>query len=258
MVKTGLCSVTFKQKTPRTIIELAANAGLSGIEWISSVHVKEGDIYTASEVRKMTKDAGIEVAAYGSLFRLGKDMDIIPYLESAKALGASEMRIWAGGEKPSVEFSADERKEIIRQARSASEKAAEYGISLSTECHDNSLTDCIKSQLAFMEEVDRDNFNTYWQELLTLPESEQLPSLKSVHNSGKLTNIHVYQYKLFDGGRERRYLSEGFEKWKERFSVFANDTKTHYAMLEFVRDDSVESFVEDAKTLCKLAEYANV
>ncbi len=255
MIKTGLCSVSFKQKTPKEVVELTAQAGLCGIEWIGNVHVPAGDIQNARAVGEMTGSAGLEIAAYGSIFRLGTGEDIVPHLESANALGAKEMRIWAGiSGKPSAEYTANERASLVHEAKKASRKAAEYGISLSTECHDGSLTDCLGSQLLFMEEVNEPNFGTYWQELLNLPENEQIPSLSAVRDSGKLTNIHVYQYKLFEGGRERQLLSSGFEKWKKRFELFRNDTAVRYAMLEFVKDNSEESFFDDAKTLCELAK----
>lgn len=255
MIKAGLCSVSFKQKTPREVVELTLKAGLCGIEWIGNVHVPAGDVSNARKVGELTRNAGLEIAAYGSIFRLGTGDDIVPHLESAVALGAREMRIWAGTSgKPSAEYTTEERLALVCEAKAASHKASEFGISLSTECHDGSLTDCLRSQLLFLNEVNRPNFRTYWQELLNLPENEQIPSLSAVRDSGKLTNIHVYQYKVFDGGRERQLISAGFDKWKERFELFKNDTSVRYALLEFVKDNSEESFLDDAKTLRALTK----
>lgn len=257
MIKTGLCSVTFKNKSAEEIIELTAKAGLNGIEWISNAHVHEGDVALARNVGEMTRAAGLDVIAYGSLFTLGTGSDIIPYLESAVALGTREMRIWAGGGKPSGAYSKEVRQAIVGEAKEISNIAAHYGVSLSTECHSNSLTDCEKSQLLFMSEVSEPNFRTYWQELLTFTQEENMHSLTSVYNSGKLTNLHIYQYDITEAGRCRQLLSDGFTKWSERFMLFKNDNTPRYALLEFVKNNSEDSFFADARTLRTLTMCVN-
>ena len=250
MMKAGLCSVCFKPKTPCEVISLATKANLSAIEWIGSVHIPAGDVKVAREVGKIARDAGL-ISTYGSLFRLGTGEDIFPHLEAAAALGAHDMRIWAGG-VASSECSDKLRSELVKEAKEISLHARDYGIRLSSECHEGSLTDSADSQLRFLHEVSEPNFLTYWQELLSLPADEHLPSLTSVHNSGKLTNIHVYQYNVFEGGREMRPLSEGFDKWKERFDILRNDTAEHLALIEYVRDYTDDKLMQDAETLRRL------
>lgn len=257
MIKAGLCSVCFKPKAPEEVIELAKKAGLSAIEWIGSVHVPAGDVRTAEEVGKMTRDAGL-ISTYGSIFHLGTGEDITPHLEACSALGARDMRIWAGNGKPSCDMTSEERRAFVEEAKDASRRAAELGIKLSVECHDGGLTDCAESQLRFLREVDEENFCTYWQEILNLPESAHLPSLSAVHTSGKLTNIHVYQYRVFDGGREMLPLSDGFEKWRERFDILKNDSTDRLALIEYVRNYTEDILAEDAKTLCALIKASSV
>lgn len=256
MIKTGLCSVTFKTKTPQEIVSLAKQAGISSIEWASNAHVNEGDITTAKEVRKMTEDAGLEVSSYGSYFRLGANHDIVPFLESAAALGTNEIRIWAGS-NPSAYLLYDMRAALVREAKEISHKAAEYGITLSTECHANTVTDTPESLLLFMNEINEPNFRTYWQALLHIPENEQLRSLSAVYASGKLTNLHVYHFDLFENSRDQRLLSEAYDKWLERFMLFKDDETVRYAMLEFVRGGADESLIADGKTLSELVNRVN-
>ncbi|MBQ9985545.1 MAG: sugar phosphate isomerase/epimerase [Oscillospiraceae bacterium] len=256
MIKSGLCSVTFRSKTPQEIIDLAAKGGLQSIEWASDAHVNAGDIATAKEVKAMTEAAGLEVSSYGSYYRLGTNDDIVPYLESATALGAKEIRIWGGG-NPSAYFLPSARRYIVNEAKEISRKAAEYGIRISTECHAHTITDTPESLLMFMCEVNEPNFSTYWQALLHIPEEQQLRSLKAVYGSGKLTNLHVYHFDVFDTGRDQRLLSEAYDKWLERFSIFSGDNTTRYAMLEFVRGGTDESLLADAETLSKLIAEAN-
>ncbi len=256
MLKAGLCSVTFRNKTPGEIIEIASKAGLHSIEWGSDVHVPEGDVNLAREVKKMTEDAGLETSSYGSYFRLGTKTDIVPFLESAKVLGTDEIRVWAGG-SPSAYLLPDARAALVREAKEISRKAADYGITISTECHAHTVTDFPESQLFYMLEVNEPNFRTYWQALLQVPEDKQMHSLRTIYASGKLTNLHVYYFRTFESGREQLLLSEATDIWTERFSLFKNDETVRHAMLEFVRGGSDESFIADAKTLVELINQAN-
>jgi len=256
MIKSGLCSVTFRPKTPQEIIELASKAGIEAIEWASDAHVHEGDVKTAAEVKAMTEAAGIEVSSYGSYYRLGMKHDIVPYLESAKALGTNEIRIWAGF-NPSAYTTFDARNALVAEARDISKKAAEYGITISTECHANTITDTPDSLLFFMHEVNEPNFRTYWQALLHIPAEEQIRSLRTIYNSGKLTNLHVYYFTHSGTSRDQRLLEEASDIWLERFNVFKGDNTTRYAMLEFVRGGSDESLLADGKTLNEILKKAN-
>jgi 3-dehydroshikimate dehydratase len=86
MLIPGLVSVTFRQLAPREIVQLAAAAGLRGIEW-------GGDIPAARAVRQLTQDAEIRVLAYGSYFRFQPGVAFEPVLETAVALGAPLIRI---------------------------------------------------------------------------------------------------------------------------------------------------------------------
>lgn len=248
MIKSGLCSVTFRNKTPSEIIDLVSRAGLCAIEWGSDAHIREGDIKTAGEVRAETYAAGLEIPSYGSYYRLGNRQDFKPYIDSAIALGAKEIRIWAGI-NPSAYHLFEERQAIVCEAKEISRVAAEYGVTISTECHAYTLTDTPESLLLFMNEVNEPNFKTYWQALLHIPEEEQIRSLRAVYASGKLTNIHVQHFHLFDAQREQRPLSDAYVQWDSRFEVFKNDETVRYAFLEFVKDGSEANLLSDAQTL---------
>ncbi|MCJ7549353.1 MAG: sugar phosphate isomerase/epimerase, partial [Anaerolineae bacterium] len=98
MIQTGLVSVTFRKLTPRAIVDLVAEAGLDAIEWGGDVHVPHGEIEIARSVRQMTEDAGLDMPSYGSYYRAGHSK-LVPFgtvVETAIALGAPIIRIWAG------------------------------------------------------------------------------------------------------------------------------------------------------------------
>ena len=72
-MKSGLVSVSFRQKTPLEICALCRKANLSAVEWGGDVHCPpEAD---AAAIRAMTLDHGLEVSSYGSYYRVGQSLD---------------------------------------------------------------------------------------------------------------------------------------------------------------------------------------
>jgi hypothetical protein len=116
MMKTGVCSVTFRKFDVAEVIKLTAAAGLDGIEWGSDVHVPPGDPEWAANVRRMTLDAGLQVLGCGSYFRCDNRDEIAPLVELARALGAPAIRIWTGRKSHTL-FSNEERAELAAVMR---------------------------------------------------------------------------------------------------------------------------------------------
>ncbi len=251
MIKAGITSVTFRNKTPEEIISLVKASGLDAIEWGSDIHVPAGDIKRAEEVRKMTLDAGLDISSYGAYYRMGTGADIEPYLQSAVALGVDNIRIWTTGilkENITPEITA----RAAQEARTICRAAAKFGITLSTEYHEGTLTYSPESMTKFFEEVGEDNLRTYWQMHLDIPHDKQADSIKAVYDSGKLTNIHAYWY---DSGVQG-LLRDGKEYWAQCFDAVKSSSDTRYALIEFVKDGTVENFKKDAETLSELTRVA--
>lgn len=251
MIKPGVASVTFRKKSPREVVEITKKAGLCAIEWGSDVHVPQGETQLAREVRDMTISAGIEAPSYGSYYQMGSNGDFEPFIESALALGAKNIRVWAGTHASST-IPDDIRENIINDARRISGLAASAGITLSTEYHNDSMTDSADAAIAFLQAVGHPNFYTYWQQPLELAPERQLPELLKVIATGRLTNVHIFQYRVFDGGREQLSLEDGRALWQSYFDALRETGVSRYAFLEFVRDGSDEAFLADAKTLLSL------
>jgi len=253
MLKAGLTSVTFREKTPEEVIRLTAEAGLSGIEWASHTHAHQGDVALAREIARMTRDAGLEVSSYGSYFQLGTDRDITPFLESAQALGTDQMRIW-GGNTGSADLTYDQRQALIEESQQISQKATQYGVTLSLESHNDTITDTLSSQVLCLFEVNRPNFCSYWQAALELPLEQRLHTIRTLYATGKLTNIHLFWY---NDKREQQLLREGAEYITNWLSVLKDDPATRYALIEFVKDGTEENFFQDAKTLLSIVDTVN-
>ena len=70
MLKTGICSIIFRQLGVEEIVCLVKKAGLDAVEWGGDVHVRPGDRVAAETARKATQDAGLDVSSYGSYYRV--------------------------------------------------------------------------------------------------------------------------------------------------------------------------------------------
>ena len=246
MLKTGLVSVTFRQLEAAHIIELTQQADLGSIEWGGDIHVPHGDLDQARLVRQMTTDAGLAVSAYGSYYRLGAatESELRAVLNTGAALGAPIVRVWAGERGSAV---ADEayRQTVYADARRAAQWAAERGISISLEYHQNTLTDTLQSTLALLQAVDHPNLHTYWQPEHTPDLATKTSSLRTL--LPWLTNVHVFHW---EPETHARYpLAEGESDWRAYLDILKTSASEHVLSLEFVCGDDPEQFLQDAQTL---------
>ncbi|MFA6845476.1 MAG: TIM barrel protein [Sphaerochaetaceae bacterium] len=249
MLIPGLVSVTFKTKSAEQIIALCKQEGLKAIEWGENVHVMPNDSLGAGKLGEMTRQAGLAIAAYGSYYRLGEGMDFTGSLMSAKALGAPVLRIWAGT-KPSAEVDGPLFQSLSQEAHDIAERAKKEGILVAFEWHKNTLTDTNQSAMRLLATANSDNLSCLWQPTVALDEDERKQGLAGLKS--RLSNVHVYYW--LEG--KRRPLEEGLSYWKEYLKVIARNSD-HYALLEFVMDNSEQQFRDDAKCLLRMVRQYN-
>jgi sugar phosphate isomerase/epimerase len=249
MIHSGLVSITFRPLSPAEIVALAARAGLAGIEWGGDVHVPHGNVNQARAVRAMTEDAGLQVSAYGSYYRAGHE-DPCPFadvLDTAVALGAPLIRVWAGKQGSEAADGAY-RARVVEDSRQIAELAAGAGIEVAYEFHGNTLTDTGPSARALLEAVAHPNMMTYWQPPVWATVEQALETLQAI--LPWLRHVHVFAWRTEPGGgRTRLPLSEGEAAWTRYLPVVASTGREAYAELEFVQDDAPEYLVRDAATL---------
>lgn len=123
-MKTGLVSISFRKLSPIEIIDLVKKSGLESIEWGGDVHVQPGELALAEEIGCRTREAGLEVACYGSYCRLTSPDEFSAIIATAKALGAPLIRVWAG-RQGSADCTLKKRTEIVQNARLLAELAAQ-------------------------------------------------------------------------------------------------------------------------------------
>ncbi len=232
--------MTLRQLPAGDVVDVAARAGLAAIEWGGDVHVPAGDVAIAGAVRRRTEDAGLAVASYGSYFlRRGVD-DFAPVLDSALALGAPRIRIWAGW-LGSAQADPAHWEAVV----AAVDAAASCGVELAFEYHGGTLTDTAESCLDLLG---RTEAGTYWQPPVAAPDDDALAGLEQVIE--RVRAVHVFSWWP---ERERLPLDARTSLWRRVFARLAAEPRDFDALLEFVPGDTPEAVERDAAVLRTLS-----
>lgn len=256
LIRPGLVSISFRNLSPEELLQEAANAGLQGIEWGGDVHVPHGDIQKAEAVKSATENAGLEVAAYGSYYRLGEtedNPDFQEVLDSAVALNAPAIRVWAG-RRASADADPAYREQVMEDARRVCAMAEPHGIRVCLEYHGGTLTDSLESARDLVDALPLNNLDTLWQPPNGQPDEHCEATLESV--LPRVSNLHVFHWGQ-GGGKDRHPLAEGRDRWTRFFSIAQKIPKPRWALMEFVKDDSLDHFHADAQVLHDLLRLTN-
>ncbi|MDR3144917.1 MAG: sugar phosphate isomerase/epimerase [Treponema sp.] len=240
---TALTSVSFRSLGAETIIRLAKTAGLDGIEWGGDIHVPPGDRSLAANIKAKTLEAGLRVLSYGSYYKLLAGSDFTPVLETAAALAAPRIRVWAGA-LPSARADKAYYQSAAAELRSVCARAGEQGIRIGLEYHRATLTDTCESAEKLISLTNHKNLSTYWQPNPDLPPAEHHREITLLLPN--ISAIHVFHWKA---GNIRRPLAEGEALWREYVRLLGKDRDY---IMEFVMDDAEEQFLADAATLHRL------
>lgn len=251
--KPGLVSVTFRSLSYRQIIEIAVANELKGIEWGGDIHVPAGDLSRANDVRRASLDAGLEIVAYGSYYRVGESeqagLSFDSVCETAVSLGAPSIRVWAGS-KNSEDANDGYRASVSEDLNRIGRIANQAGTVISLEFHTNTLTNTAESALALLSLSAPEDVQTYWQppngsscEMALCGLQKMLPRLR---------DLHVFHW--WPTSRDRHPLQLGKDRWLQYLSLVQSEYRKGWALLEFVKDDSPTQLKEDARILRELLE----
>jgi sugar phosphate isomerase/epimerase len=248
MINPGLVSISFRPLDTTQIIDMVKKAGLKGIEWGGDIHVPHGDLETALKVENQTREAGLDIAAYGSYFRVGVSEDeglkFKDVLETALTLKTDIIRVWAGN-KDSEDADAALRSKIVSESKEMAKMAEDKGVMLVYEFHGGTLTNTYESAVELLESVDHPNFQSYWQPINGAGvkiNSEGIDKLKPW-----IRGIHCFHW--WPDHTVRLPLAEGRDDWNEYLAKLSTINLDMYALMEFVPDDKPENFVRDAEVL---------
>lgn len=249
-MKTGLCSVTFRDRPVKEVVQLAKEAGLEAIEWGGKGHVPHGDLEAAKKAARLTEEAGLEVSSYGSYYKAGSTEPFQRVLKTAQELNTRFVRIWAG-EEASKDIDDAKFRVIVLDIKANAHLAQKNGMILLFEYHQNTLTDSPESALRLLEAVDEANVKLVWQPPENLTFEERINSLPKLDHW--INNLHVFQWQDYFN---RFTLEEGKEEWAQYFEqITPSPLLEQYALLEFVKDDSPKQMKKDAETLKELVQH---
>lgn len=269
MIKAGICSVTLAKCSVEEVLGIAVQGGLQAIEWWGTGHVPHGDVACARRVRGLTADAGLKVSSYGSYYRVGVSegagLSFQSVLDTAVALGAPTIRVWAG-DRDTGNADVSFIQKVVDDANRIAGLAAEQGISITFEFHGGTLTDRNETAIRFAAQVPHPNIFFSWQSPHGYTMEHCLEGLKGL--LPRLSTVHVYHWTI--GSYEqntvnetirplkwpedyfRHPLADGTERWKKYLAAVRSTGRDHFALLEFVKDDLPGNVLRDAATLKQL------
>ncbi|MCH6258199.1 sugar phosphate isomerase/epimerase [Puniceicoccaceae bacterium K14] len=269
MIKAGICTITLARYSPESIIAFASETGLQGMEWWGGEHVPPGDISTAQKVGNLTRSTGLEVASYGAYYRAGisesEGLSFNDILASASALGAPAIRVWAG-DKDTSQADSSYIQKVVDDTHRIADMAAAQDISITFEFHGGSLTDNSANAVAFSKRVPHPNVFFSWQPPHGYDLLHKLHGLIGLID--RLSTLHTYHWTIgsyeantlnetirplvYPDDFHRHPLSDGENHWKKYFKIASQTRRDHFALLEFVKNDTLAQAREDAATLIRL------
>ena len=265
MIVPGVTSVTTRHLSIEETIAATCAGGLKGIEWEGIQHVRPGDFQAAEKARTLCAAHGLEIPSYGSYYHAGisedEGMAFSTVLETGKALGAPMIRVWAGNTDYD-QSSATHIQRVVDDSLRMADRAASSNIGLSFEFHGNTLTNTTDFALQFAGQVQHPGIAFSWQPPHGVSLEAGNESLKQM--LPQLSTLHVFHWDMGDyaakgytpeqyqaEGRhwQRHPLNDGAERWRTYLQTAAQTGENHWALIEFSRDNSVEQYIKDAKTL---------
>ena len=254
-MKIGLVSVSFRKLSVEEIIKLAYENELEYIEWGSQPHVPMGDVKLARRVKRLMHAKGLKCASYGSYYGVTyKDGQHRPLpfkrvCKTAKALGASVVRIWAGW--PGC-GDIDEKTEAraVLHTREISDIAKKYGLTLAFECHWGTITEDYERAISFLKKIGRENVKMYWQanpQKTKEYDNSSIPALLPY-----ITNVHVCNHRFVNGEFIKKPIADDYDEWLNYAKQLHCDENRIF-LLEFMPDGEPTSLPTESETLKKLA-----
>lgn len=258
----GVCSVTFRSRSVEAVAGLAAQAGLTAIEWGGDVHVPPGDAAAAARVVAACAADGIAVCGYGSYLGAGgppSHDEIARVIDTTVAIGARSLRVWAqfGVEPGAADATV---APVVDGLRAVASAAAVHGIVVGIEFHGGTLTATPASARALLAAVGAPNLGVGWQPPYWDPDHHGDAGAQLDELARSLVHVHVYEW---EPDTTRRPLASGTPRWAAvctTLRALAADDRMmtlpmpRCAFLEFVADDDPEQFARDAATLRALVE----
>lgn len=237
----GLVSISFRQHSPKEIIQAVKDAGLTCIEWGSDVHAPPKDIAKLQEIANLQAMYGITCSSYGTYFRLGHTpIEELPaYIQAAKILGTRILRLWCGTQN-GQDMTPEAKAHLWEQCRQAAHIAQENDVILCMECHHGTFTQYPQDAVDLMQNLNSPHFQMYWQPFQWLDTQGSFAVATAV--APYTHHVHVFNW----AGDNRYPLADGLDAWRTYLTVLP---APRALLLEFMPDDKLTSLRDEAYAL---------
>lgn len=237
----GLVSVSFRECTPREIVEAAKAEGLSCIEWGSDVHAPCNDAARLNEIAELQKEYGIACSSYGTYFRLGETPleELEAYIKAAKLLGTDILRLWCG-RKSGKDMTEEERNSFLEICRRAADIAESNGAVLCMECHRKTFTENPDDAVLLMQTVNSPNFRMYWQPFQWQSVEQNTENAKKIAPYAE--HVHVFNWTE----DQKLPLAEAVAEWRGYLEKLG---APRTLLLEFMPNGTTDELAGEAASL---------
>lgn len=237
----GLVSISFRQHSPREILEATKAAGLSCIEWGSDVHAPCNEIERLKQIAELQKEYGMACSSYGTYFRLGETPieELEKYIQAAKLLGTKILRLWCGRKK-GKDMSACEREALFSVCRKAAKIAEASEVTLCLECHNKTFTEDPSDVVLLMQSVNSPYFRMYWQPFQWQSSEQNLENAKRIAPFAE--HIHVFHWKE----DKKLPLADAVAEWRRYLNEFS---APRTLLLEFMPNGTIEELAGEVNAL---------
>lgn len=223
-------------------------AALECVMWGGDVHVPHGDTARARDTGRRTRDAGFTLAGYGSYYRLDvserEGLAFQTVLDTAVALGAPVIRVWAG-RRACEAGRPDHYRRAVDDALRIAALARQAGLAIAFEHHSGTFTDTVESTSRFLADTAHPAVFSLWQPPNGRPGAYCLQSLAAV--LPRLHHAHVFHW--WPDAGTRLPLADGEARWPAFLRVLKEHGRDIDLLLEFTRGDSPVQLLADAATL---------
>jgi 3-dehydroshikimate dehydratase len=255
-VKTGLCTIAFRDLPFEGVLDLAVSAGFDGVEpWGKPGHTP--DPFDADVIRKASdavQARGLEVAQYGSYANPTDEafpQQVQDALLAAEIYKTSMIRVWVGS-CGSADAAEEDWVKAISGFTTFCDQAADKGMSLAVEMHGNKLSDTVEGCMRLIEGVERDNFRMNFQPMYTDTPEQTLDAAQRI--SPYVSTVHAQNY-VTVGKNTRSLVSDGLIDYPTVIGMFSALGFDGYLEVEFVKEDNPEEALKaDAAYLRSLCE----
>ncbi len=241
-LKIGVASVTFRNKTVSQVVKIAKNAGVEFIEWGGDIHVKT--LEDAKLAKKLCDENNIKISSYGSYYRTGcsDKGEWEKVCRIANEMGASSVRIWLGN-KDSENFTESEYEELSEEMNFLCQKAKEYNLLVCPECHDNTFNNNTEAILKLKNDLNCDNFKTYFQSRY-LRFGYDIDRIEKTFDF--IENFHV-SYR--DLKKEQRFKRKDKNYLDKLIKKFISMNFKGIVIVEFTKGSKEKNFIKDVSKL---------